>query len=380
MALLWLSRWGLERALLRVGLVDWLAQLLPRLMPMVVVVIASVMVALFGWDDRVRVVGELPAGVPSLVLPGFSVSLIGQLWLPALIIGLVGYIESVSIAREFAARRGQRIDADAELRGLGAANMVSGFSGAFPVAGGLSRTAVNAEAGARTPLAGVIAALLIVIVLLFGTGLFRSLPLTVLAATIIVIALGLIDLKAIRHAWRYDRAEGLALLFTVGGVLVAGVEVGIAIGIGLSLATLIWRASHPHIAVLGRVDGTQHFRNVERFEVETCPGVLMLRIDENLFFGNAEAVERHIIHELDHRPDVRDLVLVMSSVSYVDATALEMLAMLNRRLRERDTTLHFAEVKGPVLDRLGQDQLLDELGGTVHLSTWEAFDRLSHRS
>lgn len=380
LALLGLSRWGMSRVLIRIGVPDWLTELLPRLMPMVAVIASAVLVALFSWEERVRVVGELPPGLPSLIVPQFGLTQIGQLWLPALIIGLVGFVESVSIARAYAARSGRRINPDAELRGLGAANMVSGLSGALPVAGGLSRTAVNADAGARTPLAGIIAALLITAILLVGTGLFSTLPVTVLAATIIVVAMGLIDLRVVRHTWRYDRAEGLALLFTAGGVIIAGVEVGIAIGIGLSLATLIWRASHPHIAVLGRVGGTQHFRNVERYEAETCTGVLLLRVDENLFFGNAEAVERDIITKLESHPEVRDLVLVMSSVSYIDATALEMLGMLNRRLKDKGTALHLTEVKGPVLDRLGFNHLLDELTGTVHLSTWEAFDRLSRQS
>jgi sulfate permease, SulP family len=377
LALLVAARFSLAPLLVRAGLSGRQADLAARLVPMAAVIFGAVLVALLGWEGRLRVIGELPRGLPALAIPETSLALIGQLWLPALAIGLVGFVESVGIARAYAARSGQRIDADAELRGLGAANLASGFSGAFPVTGALSRTALNAEAGARTPFAGVVSALLIALILLAGTGLFRTLPETVLAATIIVIAVGLIDLDTFRVTWRYDRTEAFALLFTAAGVLVSGVEVGIALGIAMSLATLIWRASRPHIAVLGRVGQTQHFRNVERHEVETSPRVLMLRVDENLFFGNAEAIEDRIDEELEGRSGVRHLVLVMSSVSYVDETALEMLERLNRRLGGRGIALHLAEVKGPVLDSLGgADRLVGDLGGTVYLSTWDAYERL----
>lgn len=304
-------------------------------------------------------------------------SLLQQLWLPALAIGLIGFVESVSIAQAFAQRNRQRIDANAELRGLGAANLVSAFSGAFPVTGGFSRTAVNAEAGARTPLAGIFAALMIAVVLLFATGLFRSLPSTVLAATIIVAAVGLVDIKTLRHTWHYDRAEGLALIGTAAGVLLAGVEVGIGIGIALSLATLVWRASRPHIAILGRVPGTEHFRNIHRYQVETRPQLLMLRIDENLFFGNCEAVEQHILAALAERPQTRHLVLLMSSVSSIDATALEMLDTLNSRQFELGVTVHLAEVKGPVIERLEHDGFPARLHGEVFLSANQAFEQLT---
>lgn len=374
--LLGLSRFGLERLLLRVGMPAQFAELMPKLTPMLVVILAAVAVAALGLEGRVKVVGDLPAGLPSMVWPEIELSLIGQLWLPALVIGIIGFVESVSIARAYAARSGHRIDPDAELRGLGAANIASGFTGAFPVTGGLSRTAVNAEAGARTPFAGVIAALLIALILLAGTGLFASLPVAILAATIIVVAFGLVDISTLRKTWRYDRPEGLALAFTAAGVLIAGVEVGIAIGISLSLATLIWRASRPHVAVLGRVKGTQHFRNIDRYDVETCSDVLILRIDENLFFGNAESVEGHIDEEMASHPGARHLVMVMSSVSYIDATALEMMSVLNRRLKDQGIMLHLAEVKGPVLDQLSRDRLLEELSGAVHLSAWAAFEVL----
>ena len=370
------KKW-LNSGLQKLGLGPQAAGLTARLAPMVAVVVSIVLVAVMGWDNRIAVVGQLPAGLPAPVVPQVSIGLIEDLWLSALAIGLIGFVESVSIAQAFAQRRRQRIDANAELRGLGAANLVSAFSGAFPVTGGFSRTAVNAEAGARTPMAGIFAAAMIAVVLLFATGLFRALPNAVLAATIIVAAIGLVDIKTFRHTWHYDRAEGVALLGTAAGVLVAGVEIGIGIGIALSLATLVWRASRPHIAVLGRVPGTEHFRNINRYNVETRPELLIIRVDENLFFGNAEAVEQHILAALDERPETVHLVLLMSSVSRVDATALEMLENLNTRLGEQGVTLHLAEVKGPVIERLKHDDFCDNLAGQVFLSINEAFEQLS---
>ena len=375
--LLQAARSWLAGGLKAAGMPAHSAALLARLAPMVAVVISIVLVNVMGWEQQLAVVGQLPAGLPRPVVPAVSVPLLQQLWLPALAIGLIGFVESVSIAQAFAQRNRQRIDANAELRGLGAANLVSAFSGAFPVTGGFSRTAVNAEAGARTPLAGIFAALMIAVVLLFATGLFRSLPSTVLAATIIVAAVGLVDIKTLRHTWHYDRAEGLALIGTAAGVLLAGVEVGIGIGIALSLATLVWRASRPHIAILGRVPGTEHFRNIHRYQVETRPQLLMLRIDENLFFGNCEAVEQHILAALAERPQTRHLVLLMSSVSSIDATALEMLDTLNRRQFELGVTVHLAEVKGPVIERLEHDGFPARLHGDVFLSANQAFEQLT---
>lgn len=377
--LLCLARWGLSPVLVKIGLPGPAASLAARLTPTVAVLGGAVLVAVLGWDKQLDVVGALPSGLPAMVLPEMHWSLMGQLWLPALIIGLVGFVESVAIAQAFAHRSRQRIDTNAELRGLGAANIASAFSGGFPVTGGFSRTAVNAEAGANTPLAGIMAAVLIALVLLFATDLFRTLPVAVLAATIIVAAAVLIDFQSLRHNWRYDHAEGFAQGGTALGVLVAGVETGIAIGIALSLATLVWRASRPHIAVVGRVPDTEHFRNVNRYEVETRRELLLLRVDENLFFGNAEAVERYIHKALAEQPETRHLVLVMSSVSSIDATALEMLNTLNDSLMEQGIGLHLAEVKGPVLSQLEHDRFAQRLSGEIHLSTHAAFEALRLR-
>lgn len=373
---LWLAKVFLVGLLTRAGLPGRSADLVAKLAPMAVVLASILLVGIMGWQDQLRVVGALPKGLPSLTLPDFDARLIGQLLLPALLISLVGFVESVSIAQAFATRSRQRVDANAELRGLGAANIASALSGAFPVTGGFSRTAVNAEAGARTPLAGVFAAVLIALVLLFATGLFSNLPMTVLAATIIVAATGLIDIRTMRHTWHYDRAEAVALAGTLLGVVLAGVETGIITGIALSLATLVWRASRPHMAQVGRIPGTEHFRNMKSHEVETYAELVMLRIDENLFFGNAESVEKRVLAVLSKQPEARHLVLLMSSVSSIDATALEMLEQLDERLIDQGLGLHFAEVKGPVMEQLDNAGFPGRMSGQIYLSANEAFEAL----
>lgn len=366
------SRLWLPMLLFRMGTPKQIARLAARLMPMLLVLCA---IALMHWlklGDKLAIVGEIPAGLPKLSLPDFRWTTIYQLLLPALIIALLGFVESHSIAQALAARRGERLNADGELLGLGAANITSALSGGLPVAGSFSRTAVNAEAGAKSPLAGVLSALLMIPILLYLTGLFSELPLTVLAAIIIVAAASLFDFKGFVHNWRYDRTDGIAMLCTFAGVLLFGVEVGIALGIGLSFATLIWRSSRPHIAVVGRMPGTEHFRNVVRYDVETQKNLLFLRIDESLFFSNISAVEDRLLSELKRHPDTRELVLILSSVSRIDGTALERLQQINKDLRNRDIRLHLSEVKGPVLDRLSRSKLLEHLTGRVFLSSYIA--------
>lgn len=374
------ARLWLPPLLTRLGMAEDRAQLMARLTPMLVVLAAILLAPLFHVEGRLQVVGAIPPGLPPLGLPDFNWAQVHRLLLPALMIALLGFVESLSIAQSMAARRGQRLNADAELRGLGAANLASAFSGGMPVTGSFARTAINAEGGALSPMSGVFAALLMALVLLFFTGLFSQLPLAVLAATIIVAAANLIDLPGFLHNWRYDRTDGLAMLGTFLGVVLFGVEAGIGLGIGLSFATLIWRSSRPHIAVVGRVPGTEHFRNVLRHTVETQPQILFLRIDESLFFSNISAVEDRLRSELKRHRNARELVLILSSVSRIDGTALERLQQINRDLAERDIRLHLSEIKGPVLDRLGRSRLLEELSGRVFLSSYIAELALSREA
>lgn len=357
------------------GLPGTLAGLLPKLMPMIVVVAAIALAAALHLhaDHAVPVVGVIPEGLPSWMWPRVSSEHLRALLFPAFTIALINFVSSISVAQALALQRKERIDADAELRGLGVANVASAISGGFPVNGGFARSVVNFAAGAQTPLAGVISALLMAVIVSSFTGLFTQLPVSVLAATIIVAVAPVIDIAAFRRAWVYDRADALALAGTALGVVLLGVEAGIVIGVGVSLASLVWRSSHPHIAELGRVPFTEHFRNVLRYKTETLPPVLALRIDENLLFANAHAVEARVREEVERRPELAHVLLVLSSVSQIDATAMEMLVELNSWLGSRGIDLHLAEVKGPVLDRLKNSPLPAQLSGRIFLSTHQAF-------
>jgi SulP family sulfate permease len=376
---LWLARRSLAKLLGRLGVSKRTADLSAKLAPMLAVIVSTAWVAVFDLDQchGVAVVGAVPGGLPGLpaleqLLP--SASGLQALLLPALLIALVGFVESVSVAQSLALKRGERISPDRELIGLGAANLASALSGGYSVTGGFARSIVNFSAGARTPAAGVIAAVLMIGVLLALTDLFRTLPQAVLAATIIMAVVALIDVETLRAAWRYDRADAVALIATALGVMLAGVEAGILTGVSLSLAVLVWRSSRPHIAVVGRVPGTEHFRNVLRHAVLTDPGVLLVRIDENLFFANAAEVESRLEGLFAQHPGAKRLIISFAGVNQVDSTALSMLTDFEASLRSRGVRLELAEVKGPVMDRLSRSPLADVLAGRIHLSLHQAVD------
>ncbi|RFP16290.1 MULTISPECIES: SulP family inorganic anion transporter [unclassified Duganella] len=374
--LLVLSKQYLAGLLKRCGMRPAAADIAAKLAPMVVVLAGIVLMATTGLVGMgVRTTGAIPGGLPQLNLASSSAHW-KPLLQPGLLIGFIIFLMSMSAAQSLALKRNEKLVSNHELIGLGAANVASALTGGFPVTGSLSRSAVNFAAGANTPLASLITAALLACALLAPTGWLALLPLPVLAATIIVAVLGLLELDIVRTAWQYDRGDVLAWGATCLGVLVLGVEAGVVIGVALSMGTLIWRASRPHIAVLGRIAGTEHFRNIERYPAETQPELLVLRIDANLFFGNMEAVAERIECELATHASARHLVLVMTAVSSIDTTALYALCELNQSLKRRAIGLHLAEVKGPVLDRLRNSALLRELNGQLFLSTAIACDHL----
>ena len=372
---LFFARSQLAGLLKKIGIPSKTAELVTKLAPMAAVIVSTAIVAGLHLDDtaHVSVVGHVPAGLPvlSLSMPGWDA--LNALWVPAMLISLVGFVESVSVAQSLAMKRGQRIQPDRELLGIGAANMASALSGGFPVTGGFARSVVNFSAGANTPAAGVISAVMMSIVLAGLTSWFHYLPHAVLSATIIVAVLGLIDTHTLKEAWRYDKADATALLLTFFGVIVFGVEEGIVIGVVMSLAVLVWRSSHPHMAVVGRVPGTEHFRNIERHQVETLPALIALRIDESIYFANAQLLEEKIESLLLQQPGTRHLLLILSAVNQLDTTALGMLTELEKSLAARNILLHFAEIKGPVLDRLRDTPLGKRMKDRIYLSTHQAF-------
>lgn len=379
---LWLARKFLAKLLVGVGLSAKVADMAAKLAPMLAVMVSTAVVAAWGLDRShgVPVVGAVPQGLPSLGLPAFDLSSLQALWLPALLISLVGFVESVSVAQSLALKRQQRIQPNRELLGLGAANLASAFSGGFPVTGGFARSVVNFAAGANTPLAGVISAALMALVVAFFTGWFHALPQAVLAATIIIAVTGLIDLGTLREAWHYDKADALSLIATALGVMALGVEAGILLGVALSLGTLVWRSSHPHMAVVGRVPGTEHFRNVDRHQVVTEPGLIAVRVDESLYFANASALQDRIEALVQADPATRHVLLVCSAVNQIDTTALGVLSELQRSLGQRGMRLLLSEVKGPVMDRLQGTDFGRRMQGQVFLSTHAAFaDVAAHK-
>jgi SulP family sulfate permease len=377
--LIGLRRWT-EPLARRLGAPAGLAAALGRMGPAVAVVAATAASVALGLAARgVAVVGEVPAGLPPLALPPMDAALARELAGAAALFALVGFVESVSVARTLAARRGERIDADRELLGLGAANLSSGVSGGFPVTGGFARSVVNFDAGARSPLAGVGAAAGLALVAMAAAPLLAPMPRAILAATVIVAVAQLVDLHPLQRARAYARGDFAAGLATLLLTLGFGVEAGLAAGTALAVLLHLQRAARPHVAEVGRVPGTEHFRNVLRHRVETRPGLLTLRIDESLFFANA----RRMVEMVERRAgeaDARDVVLMCSAVNEIDLSALEALEELVRRLDLHGVRLHLSEVKGPVEDRLRRTGFLDALTGRVFLSQDAAFRALAEPS
>ena len=374
--LFWVRR-QLKPMLIRVGLGARLADVAVKAGPVAAVIITTAVVGLFSLSrDGVRIVGDIPQGLPPLTLPPIDAQLWVDLLPAAVLISIVGFVESVSVAQSLAAKRRQSINPDQELIGLGAANLAAGVSGGYPVTGGFARSVVNFDAGAQTPLAGVLTAGMIALTALFLTPLFYHLPNAVLAATIIVAVLSLVDLAAMKRTWDYSKSDFAAMAATMALVLVIGVEAGIITGILVSIGLYLWRTSRPHMAVVGQVAGTEHFRNVDRHAVVESVSVLTIRVDESLYFANTRYLEDAIGQRVAERPEVRHVVLMCPAVNFIDASALESLEMIIDRLSAAGITLHLSEVKGPVMDRLRRSAFFEHFGGEVFLTQHDAMRSL----
>jgi len=358
----------------RIGSTAFLTKALP--LSLVVISIAAV----YFLDLKavgIKTVGEIPSGFPPLSMPYWNLDLVITLFPGAAMIAMISFVESLSIAQATALQQRSHLNSNQELVALGLSNLSAGLSSAFPVTGSLSRTVVNADAGAKTPLAGVISSLLIVVVSLYFTGFFRDLPLAILAATIIVSIWKLVDFKPFIETWRYSKADGIAMWITFFGVLCIDISTGLLLGIVSTFILLLWRISRPHIAVIGLVEGTQHFRNIQRHHVLTSNKVLSMRIDENLTFLNANTFKGFLINAMSQYADLEHVVINCSSISAIDLSALEMLEDLNAELNKLDIKLHFSEIKGPVMDKLRHSKLLNHLSGRIYLSHFQAMQELS---
>lgn len=373
-AFLFWVRKGLKPALRRLGASPKLADVLTKAGPVAAVAVTTISVWLFGLNDKgVKIVGEVPQGLPPLTLPSLSPDLIGQLLMPAILISIIGFVESVSVAQTLAAKKRQRIDPDQELIGLGAANIGAAFTGGYPVTGGFARSVVNYDAGAETPAAGAFTAVGLAIAAVALTPLVYFLPTATLAATIVVAVLSLVDFSILKKTWGYSKADFTAVAATILLTLTMGVEVGVASGVGISILLHLYKTSRPHVAEIGLVPGTQHFRNIHRHNVETDPTVLSLRVDESLYFVNARFLEDLVQARVSEGCAIKNVILMFSAVNEVDFSALESLEAINQRLTELGIGLHLSEVKGPVMDRLKSTHFVHELNGRVFLSQYDAW-------
>jgi len=356
--------------------------------PLLTVIVATAAASYFKLTEQhVAVVGNVPSGFPELsisfISDAFSTSGWGRakLLLPdAAFIALIAYVESVAIAKVTANLRGEKIIPNQELIALGAANIVAAVSGGMPVAGGFSRTMVNFAAGARTQMAMLIAAAILSLAVIFFAPWFTNIPKSALAAIILVSIIRLVKIRHIVHTWRFDRGDGIAELATLLAVLILGIEEGIVLGIILTIGSHLRKASHPHIAIVGRIPKTEHFRNIKRHQVETWRHLLLVRIDESITFANIDYIENYLGTELRRRPDTKHIVLIFNSVSDIDTTALEALEQFNHGLKAQGKTLNIAEAKGPVMDKLEKTDFQQQLKpGKVFFRTEDAVNELGYR-
>lgn len=362
-------RSGLKPLLVKMRLSDKSAGMLAKTGPVLAIVATSL--AAYGFDlgdKAVALVGHVPNGLPSLHMPQLGHDAWRELMMSAVFISVIGFVESVSVGHTLAAKRRQRIVPNQELIGLGAANIAASFSGGYPVTGGFARSVVNFDAGAVTPAAGFFTAIGIALAALFFTPYLAYLPKATLAATIIVAVLTLIDFSILKKTWGYARSDFIAVLTTLLVTLALGVETGVACGVFASLALHLYKTSVPHMAVVGEVPGTQHYRNINRHKVITHNDILSLRIDESLYFANAGFIEDKVYELLDEKPAVRHVILMCTAVNEIDLSALEALESINRRLQDSGITLHLSEVKGPVMDVLDKTDFIKHLSGKVFLS------------
>ncbi|KZX61653.1 sodium-independent anion transporter [Alcanivorax sp. HI0033] len=380
-AFLFWVRKALKPLLQKLGFNAFWSDLVSKAGPVIAVLGSTLAVAMLELDSGgMAIVGHIPEGLPALSLPVFDAGLWQALLLPALLISLIGFVESISVAQTLAAKRRQRINANQELMGLGGANLASAFSGGFPVTGGFSRSVVNFDAGARTPMAGVFTAIGIALTALFLTGAFTYLPKATLAATIVVAVLSLVDLPALKHTWHFSRLDFTAMAITMVGVLGWGVEAGVLAGVITSLALYLWRTNQPHVAEVGLVPGTEHFRNVQRHQVRVSPRVMSVRIDESLYFANARGLEDRLYDAALLRPQTEHVILMGTAINHLDASAVDSLLSLNQRLDDAGIRLHLSEIKGPVMDQLQHTTLPVLLTGQIFLTQYQAIRALAPES
>lgn len=377
-AFLFWVRSGLKPLLQRLGMKPRAADVVAKTGPVAAIAVTTLFTWALDWQVQgVKIVGAVPQGLPPFTLPLWDLGLWQALLVPALLISVVGFVESVSVGQTLAAKRRQRIEPDQELVALGSSNLSAALTGGFPVTGGFARSVVNFDAGAQTPAAGVFTAAGITLASLFLTPALYYLPQATLAATIVVAVLSLVDFSILRKTWNYAKSDFSAVVATLVATLTVGVETELIVGVGVSLALYLYRTSRPHMAEVGLVVGTEHFRNVQRHAVAVSPRVLSLRVDESLYFANSRALEDRINSAVASRHGLVHVILQCSAINDIDASALESLEAIDLRLRGAGVRLHLSEVKGPVMDRLRKTEFLNGLSGQVFLSHYQAIVELA---
>lgn len=376
---LYLTRKYLAFGLFKLGIKAQWARLAAKLGPFALIVAMILFFHFSKLDDTsgLRIVGEVPSGLPSLILPMAESSLIQQLVVAAFLIGLVGFVDGMSTAQTLAARTRSRVDGNREMLALGASNLASGFSGGYPVNGSMSRTAVSFAAGGKTRMVSIFTAIGMALAALFFTPLLFHLPLATLAALIIVSCFGLIDFKHLFRTWEYSKADGATAFLTFLTVLLVGIEAGVLVGVVLSMAIHIFLTLRPNAVLVGRFPGTEHFRNEDRFDVETYETVKTLRIDESLYYANARYLEDRVAQIISKNPKLEHLILMCPAVNRIDASALNSLMSINKRLDSAGVKLHLSELHSYVTDRLHRSTFFEKLTGQVFMSQHEAMEALA---
>ena len=333
--------------------------------PLVAVILGIVAVSLLGLDENgMKIVREVPEGLPAFSIPVPDMTHLESLLPIALTIALVGFMESIAVAKAIQAKhKDYEVDPNQELIGLGLANIGGAFFNAFPTTGGFSRTAVNDQAGARTGMASIISALLIVLTLLFLTPLFYYLPKAILASVIMVAVFGLIDFKEVIYLWRTDRRDFLMLAATFLATLLLGIEQGIGTGVILSLAMVIYRSAYPHMAILGKMPGIPVYRNINRFpQAKEREDILVMRFDAQLFFANIGYLKDKLWEQLKSRKNLKLVILNADAINGLDSSAAHVLGDIVKELRSGGVDFYMSGVKGPVRDTMHRCGLMEQIG------------------
>jgi SulP family sulfate permease len=356
--------YGLGGLLRRRGVAERRSLPIVKSAHLLVVFVGTILVWGFALNESagVKIVGVVPSGMPPFAVPTLDGDVLSSLLPGAAIITIVGFMESISVAKVLGGRRRQRVDANQEVLALGAASVGAAFTGAYPVTGSFSRTIVNFAAGANTLVASLITGALMVLSILFLSPLFFFLPQTVLASIIIVAVVGLIDVPGLKRIWSYSKADAASMVLTFVSVLALGVEAGLALGVVSAIALYLARTSRPRVVMLGRLVGTESYGDVQRFEVVTFPHVVALRIDESLYFANTKTLEESVLGTVADRPEMKHLVLIGSGINSIDSSALQTLEGLVEALRDSGVEMHIAGFRAPVLDRLRVAGFTERIG------------------